>query len=346
LEEVKINIREIDKEGLEDSLKKMGQASFRSQQIWTWLWAKGVSSFEEMRNIPKELQEELKSRFEIKKIEIVEQQKSQDGTIKCGFRLWDSEIVEGVLIPTDKRITACISSQVGCSLACSFCATGFLPRKRNLDSSEIYDQVFLLNQLSKKEYDKPLSNIVYMGMGEPLLNYGPVLRSADMISNPEGMNMSPSRLTISTAGIVKMIRKMTEGKPKYNLALSLHAANDEKRNQIMEINKSNDLEGLIAALSEFYTATKNKITFEYILLKDFNDSLEDAAELVKIARRIPSKVNLIEYNTVDGTPFLKTGLDRAEKFREYLVRRRIPASLRRSRGKDIDAACGQLAGRK
>ncbi len=342
---VQSNIRSLTLDQLKEKLVEMGQPGFRSKQVWDWLWVKGVNDFEEMRNLPKGLVEELKKEFTLGKLKIKERQTSSDGTIKVGFELRDGELVEGVLIPTEDRFTACISSQVGCSLACSFCATGFLDRKRNLDASEIYDQAFLLNKVSQEVYQKPLSNIVYMGMGEPLLNYKNVVQSAELISSPQGMGMSGSRITISTAGISKMIEKLAELKPKFNLALSLHAANDKKRNEIMEINKSNDLKSLLDSLSAFYKKTRRKVTFEYILLKDFNDSPNDAKELVDIARKVPSKVNLIEYNPVDGTPFSKTEEQKADKFRDFLVRNRIPASLRRSRGKDIDAACGQLAGK-
>ena len=299
-----------------------------------------------MRNIPIDFQKELVANFEFSRPDIKDQQKSDDGTIKCGFKMADGEYVEGVLIPTESRITACISSQVGCSLSCAFCATGLLKRKRNLEAFEIYDQVFKMNNLAIEAYSKPISNIVYMGMGEPLLNFGAVTRSAEMISSKEGMGMSPSRITVSTAGITKMIEKLAEQKPRFNLALSLHAANDEKRNQVMEINKTNDLDGLMGALNKFYQETGSRITFEYIMLKDFNDSIADAKELVQIARKVPSKVNLIEYNPVEGLPFSSPEERKAEEFRAYLVKNRIPASLRRSRGKDIDAACGQLAGQK
>ncbi len=346
MEKEKADIRSLEIHELQEKLEEQGEPGFRSKQIWDWIWRKDISSFAEIRNIPKSLIGTLESKFSFGRPTVVDVQKSSDGTIKCGFELSDGEFIEGVLIPTDSRITACISSQVGCSLSCAFCATGLLKRKRNLFSYEIYDQVFLLNRLSREVYGKPLSNIVYMGMGEPLLNYGQVLRSSRMINSKEGMGMSPTRITVSTAGITKMIDQLANDQPKFNLALSLHAANDEKRNKVMEINRTNDLQGLIKALNNFYSKTRNRITFEYIMLKDFNDSDTDAEELVQIARKVPSKVNLIEYNPVAGLPFAKTDPEKAERFRDYLVKNRIPASLRRSRGKDIDAACGQLAGKK
>ncbi len=344
--EKKKDIRSYSLDDLIPKIESMGQPKFRARQVWDWVWKKDVGDFDEMRNIPKDFLKELKDAFDFSRPRIGETQKSSDGTIKCGFKLGDGEYVEGVLIPTEDRITACISSQVGCSLSCAFCATGLLKRKRNLEAFEIYDQVFKMNLLSKREYQRPISNIVYMGMGEPLLNYSSVVRSAEMISSVDGLHMSPSRITVSTAGITKMIEKLAELKPRFNLALSLHAANDAKRNEVMEINKTNDLQGLISALNKFYDQTGNRVTFEYILLKDFNDSDQDADELVQIARKVPSKVNLIEYNPVEGLDFDRTADSKAERFREYLVKNRIPASLRRSRGKDIDAACGQLAGKK
>jgi 23S rRNA (adenine2503-C2)-methyltransferase len=271
-------------------------------------------------------------------------QHSNDGTIKSRFRLHDGHLVEGVLIPTDTRQTACVSSQVGCSLSCKFCATGYMDRKRNLDYDEIYDEVALLNQQAMEAYGKKLSNIVYMGMGEPLLNYKNVLQSIERITSPDGLGMSPRRITVSTAGVAKMIRQLGDDKVKFNLALSLHAANDEKRSQIMPINDTNNLKVLIEALNYFYKATQNQISFEYILFKDFNDSFKDADELIRIYRQVPADlVNIIEYNPISNARFMKPDEDVAEAFMDYLTKHKVNARLRRSRGKDIDAACGQLA---
>jgi 23S rRNA (adenine2503-C2)-methyltransferase len=255
--------------------------------------------------------------------------------------------VEGVLIPTDERKTACVSSQIGCSLSCKFCATGYMERKRNLDFDEIYDEVVLINQQSERVYNKKLTNIVFMGMGEPLLNYRNVLRAIDKITSPDGLGMSPRRITVSTAGVAKMIRQLGEDQVRFKLALSLHAANDQKRNEIMPINETNNLKALIDAMNFFYKATGNEITFEYILFKDFNDSIKDADELIRIYRQVPADlVNIIEYNPIDKAAFMKPEEDAVQSFMAYLEKHRVNARLRRSRGKDIDAACGQLANKE
>ncbi|HEY4797468.1 MAG TPA: 23S rRNA (adenine(2503)-C(2))-methyltransferase RlmN, partial [Bacteroidia bacterium] len=268
---------------------------------------------------------------------------SKDRTIKYAFRLHDGNVVEGVLIPTENRMTACISSQVGCSLTCAFCATGKLERQRNLDADEMYDQVAIIRKEAEEKYGVPLSNIVYMGMGEPLLNYANVLASIEKITSPEGLGMSPQRITVSTAGIAKMIKKLGDDKVKFNFALSLHAANDEKRNKIMPINEQNLLASLAEALKYFYRKTETRVTYEYIVFKDFNDDIQDAMELEKFCRVVPCKVNIIEYNAIDNAQFQQTTETRLKKFVGYLESKGVIVNVRRSRGKDIDAACGQLA---
>ncbi|MEY3560608.1 MAG: hypothetical protein RIS12_1041, partial [Bacteroidota bacterium] len=271
-------------------------------------------------------------------------QYSADGTIKSRFKTWDGHAIEGVLIPTDKRITACVSSQVGCSLTCKFCATGYMERKRNLQFDEIVDQVVLLNQQAERMLDKKITNIVFMGMGEPLLNYKQVLRAINTISSPDALGMSPRRITVSTAGVAKGIRQLADDRVRFKLALSLHAANDAKRNQIMPINDANNIKSLVDALNYFYQETGNEITFEYILFKDFNDGQRDADELVKLYRQVPADlVNIIEYNPIDKARFEKPDAVKVDQFMDYLSKNRVNARLRRSRGKDIDAACGQLA---
>jgi len=297
-----------------------------------------------MTNLPASLRASLELQFDFQPLREELVQVSGDGTVKTRFILRDGELVEGVMIPSGERSTACISSQVGCSLGCRFCATGYMGRKRNLDFDEIYDQVALINKQSLARQERKLTNIVLMGMGEPLLNYNNVLKAIEQITAPHGLAMSPRRITLSTAGIAKMIRKMGEDQVRFNLALSLHAGNDEKRSRIMPINDSNGLDSLVMALNEFYRLTSNEITFEYILLKDFNDSDLDAADLVRIYRRVPVKVvNVIQYNSIDRGGFAGTGEKRTEEFIAYLSNNRVNARLRRSRGKDIDAACGQLA---
>ena len=257
--------------------------------------------------------------------------------------LFDGNVVEGVLIPADDRMTACVSCQVGCSLSCKFCATGYMERKRNLNADEIYDQVVLIDQQAKAHYGRPLSNIVYMGMGEPMLNYANVLKSIERITAPDGLNMSYKRITVSTAGIAKMIKKLGDDAVKFNLALSLHAANDEKRHQIMPITEHNSLEALAEALKYYYQKTKNPVTYEYIVFNHFNDELEDAKELLRFCKHVPCKVNLIEYNSISFADFTNAQADKIEVFASFLRKNGITTNIRRSRGKDIDAACGQLA---
>jgi len=336
-------IRDLSVEELADYLKANDFPSFRAKQIMDWLWKKNVGSFQEMKNIGKNLQEFLDEHFRINKISIKDQQISKDKTIKCAFEVDAKSVIEGVLIPTKKRTTACISSQVGCSLACEFCATGRLKLLRNLTAGEIFDQVFYLKNEANNRYQKSLSNIVYMGMGEPLLNYKNVLNSIEWICSEDGLGMSPKRITVSTAGISKMIKKLGDDEVRFNLALSLHAANDEKRNKIMEINESNNLESLREALQYFYEKTNSRVTFEYIIFDGFNDEISDARELAEFAKCVPCKINIIEYNPIDGEPFKQAESEKVDRFASFLEERNMIVNVRKSRGKDIDAACGQLA---
>src|ERR1035437_45505 len=339
----KQDIRSLSLEEINSFLVEKGEKSFRSKQIYEWLWQKSARSFEEMSNLSKPLRELLNNAFTINAVEIKTFQKSNDGTIKNAFRLYDGNIIEGVLIPADDRMTACVSSQVGCSLTCSFCATGKLERLRNLNADEIYDQVVIIRNQAMENYEQALTNIVYMGMGEPLLNYANVLKSIEHITSEEGLNMSPQRITVSTAGIAKMIKKLGDDGVKFNLALSIHAANDRKRSEIMPINETNNIKALIEALNYFYDKTGTRITYEYIIFKDFNDSIEDAKELYEFAKNVPCKINIIEYNPIDGEDFQNTLPERTNAFKDFLESKNIIVNIRRSRGKDIDAACGQLA---
>ncbi len=322
----------------------MGEPKFRAQQVHDWVWQKYASDIADMTNLPKALREKLATEFFIPKVRINHSQFSTDGTIKNRLQLHDGYYVESVLIPTESRMTACVSSQVGCSLSCKFCATGYMARKRNLDFDEIVDEVTLLNELSQKHYSKNLSNIVFMGMGEPLLNYKNTLKAIERITSPDGLGMSPRRITVSTAGVAKMIRQLGDDKVKFKLALSLHAPTDEKRNEIMPINETNNLKVLIDALNYFYKCTGNEITFEYILFKDFNDSQRDAEDLIKIYRQVPADlINIIEYNPIDAVRFEKPDEEKTDAFMKFLTANKVNVRIRRSRGKDIDAACGQLA---
>jgi 23S rRNA (adenine2503-C2)-methyltransferase len=342
----KQDIRKLTVAQLKDWLTQHGEQGFRAKQIVEWLWKKSATSFDQMSNLSLKTRELLAENFEIRAITNAKSQKSNDGTVKSAFKLHDGHLIEGVLIPADDRMTACVSSQVGCSLTCKFCATGYMDRKRNLDAAEMYDQVVAIDRQAKENFNLPLTNIVYMGMGEPLLNYANVLESVEKITSPEGLGMSPKRITVSTAGIAKMIMKLGDDGVKFNLALSLHAANDQKRNQIMPINESNSLKNLAEALQYFYRKTQNRITFEYIVFNNFNDTLQDAKELWEFTKKVPAKVNIIEYNPIAEADFKNAGVDKLAQFAKFLEDKGVIVNVRRSRGKDIDAACGQLANRE
>ena len=339
---IKKDIKNID---FEEILKFCNQnfiPKYRASQIWEWLWRKGSLDFHQMTSLPIKIRNLLANYFCINNCIIHKFEKSLDGTIKYSFKLHDDLLVEGVLIPTKKRITACISSQVGCSLTCDFCATGTLKLKRNLTYGEIYDQVFLLNNESIRLHGKPLSNIVYMGMGEPLLNYNSLLKSIQLISSDSGLAMSPKRITVSTSGISKMIKKLADDNVKFNLAISLHSANDIKRSKLMPINIRINLENLKESIIYFQNKTGTRITYEYILFKNINDSAEDAKELIEFIKGTFVKINLIEYNTVDGLSYEKSSNSQTNRFISLLENEKIIVNLRKSKGKDIAAACGQL----
>ena len=341
------NIRSLSLIELKGYFESIGDKKFRANQAYEGLWKKNARSFYDMSNLSLELRKKLAEDFELNTMTVDTTQHSSDGTLKSRFKTFDGHLLEGVIIPTEKRNTACVSSQIGCSLACKFCATGLMDRKRNLHFDEIYDQVAILNEQSEKMYGTGITNIVYMGMGEPLLNYSNVLKSIERITASDSMAMSPKRITVSTAGVAKMIRQLGDDKVRFNLALSLHAATDEKRNTIMAINESNNIATLIDALNYFYEQTKNDITLEYVLLNGVNDSLEDAEELVKVYRKIPTHlINVIEFNPVVSIPYLKSDEATTQLFTDYLTKNRVNVRVRRSRGKDIDAACGQLANKK
>ncbi len=341
----KKDIRKLSLEELQEQFKTWGEPAFRAKQVRQWLWEKGAHSFGEMTNLSKSLRIRLEETFDILHLKEDLVQNSLDGTIKSRFRLHDGHLIESVLIPVpeDDRYTVCVSSQVGCSLSCKFCATGRMDRLRNLDAAEIFDQVLLVNRQSEERFGHPLTNIVYMGMGEPLLAYRNVMESIERITSPDGLGMSPKRITISTAGIAKMIKRLADDGCKTNLALSLHAADDSKRDEIMPINEQNNLAALMEALDYFYQNTRGKISYEYIAFQGFNDTYEDADNLARLCRRFPVKVNIIEYNPIEGASFVKSEEDRINNFARRLRDQGVMATLRRSRGKDIDAACGQLA---
>ncbi|WP_067032477.1 23S rRNA (adenine(2503)-C(2))-methyltransferase RlmN [Allomuricauda sp. CP2A] len=343
METKKKDIRALTKEQLRDFFVAQGDKAFRGNQVYEWLWQKSTHSFDAMTNISKETRQMLEDNFVINHIRVDQMQRSSDGTIKNAVRLHDGLIVESVLIPTDTRTTACVSSQVGCSLDCRFCATARLKRMRNLNPDEIYDQVVAIDNESRLYFDRPLSNIVFMGMGEPLMNYNNVLQAIDKITSPEGLGMSPKRITLSTSGVPKMIRKMADEEVKFKLAVSLHSAIDEVRTSIMPFNATFPLKDLREALEYWYSKTKNRITYEYVVWQGINDTQEAVDALVRFCKFAPSKVNLIEYNPIDDGEFQQASEAATQMYQDTLEKNGITVTVRRSRGKDIDAACGQLA---
>ena len=340
---MKIDIRGLSEDQIIEFFEKKGFDSYRGRQVYEWIWRKSCYSFDEMTNISKDLRDVLDNHFVINHIQVDKIQKSFDGTIKNAVKLHDDHTVESVLIPTDDRTTACVSSQVGCSLDCKFCATSKLKRIRNLNPDEIYDQVVTINDQSLKYFNRPLSNIVYMGMGEPLMNYNNLIKSIEKISSDKGLNMSQKRIVVSTSGIPKMIKKLADENLKVNLALSLHSAIEETRNKIMPFSKKFSLDEIKDSLIYWYSKTKRKITFEYIVWKDINDSIEHIIALVNYCKSIPSKVNLIEYNSIGDQNFESDNQNLINLYKDMLEKNRITVTVRISRGKDIDAAFGQLA---
>lgn len=339
----KKDIRALTKEALRDFFVQQGDKAFRGNQVYEWLWQKAAHSFDDMTNVSKETRQMLETHFVINHVEVDTMQRSNDGTIKNAVRLHDNLIVESVLIPTKTRTTACVSSQVGCSLDCRFCATARLKRMRNLNPDEIYDQVVAIDNESRHYHNRPLSNIVFMGMGEPLMNYNNVIKAIDKITSPEGLGMSPKRIVVSTSGVPKMIKKMADDDVKFKLAVSLHSAIDEVRTSIMPFNATFPLADLRDALIYWYEKTKNRITYEYVVWKGINDKRKDVDALVTFCKFAPSKVNLIEYNPIDDGEFQQANSQAIDMYQAVLEENNITVTIRRSRGKDIDAACGQLA---
>lgn len=339
----KKDIRAFTKEQLREFFVKQGDNAFRGNQVYEWLWQKSVYNFEDMTNVSKETRKMLEDNFVINHIQVDNMQRSSDGTVKNAVRLHDNLIVESVLIPTPTRTTACVSSQVGCSLDCKFCATARLKRMRNLNPDEIYDQVVAIDNQSRLYFDRPLSNIVFMGMGEPLMNYNNVIKAIDKITSPEGLGMSAKRITVSTSGVPKIIKKMADDAVKFNLAVSLHSAIDEVRTSIMPFNETFPLKDLKESLQYWYQKTGRKISYEYVVWKDINDSQKDIDALIEFCKHVPCKVNIIEYNPIDDGRFQQASNSALENYISSLEKNRIVVNVRRSRGKDIDAACGQLA---
>jgi len=340
---VKIDIRGLSKEELRHFFTERGEKDFRAQQVYEWLWQRGARDFDQMTNLSLSLRQMLHEHFVINHISVDDMQRSTDGTIKNAVKLYDGYVVESVLIPTPRRITACVSSQVGCSLDCSFCATARLQRMRNLNPDEIYDQVKTILDQASHFFNRPLTNIVFMGMGEPLMNYNNVLLAVERLTSPEGLGLSPKRITVSTVGLSKLMKKLADDGVRFNLALSLHSARDEVRSRIMNINKANNIASLAEAVQYWYQHTGRPLTYEYVVWKGINDKAEDIDALLDFCRKAPCKVNLIEYNPIDDGPYHQAEEKVVQHYLQALEGAHITATIRRSRGKDIDAACGQLA---
>jgi 23S rRNA (adenine2503-C2)-methyltransferase len=340
----KTDIRGLSQEALIAFFEKHGEKAFRAKQVYQWLWQKSAARFEEMTNLSKETRTLLDEHFEFKLLEVDLMQRSVDGTIKNAVKLHDGALVESVLIPTEKRITACVSSQVGCSLDCTFCATASLKRMRNLGPDEIYDQVVVIDRQGREFFGRPLTNIVFMGMGEPLLNYANVLYAIDKITDPKGLGLSPKRITLSTIGVPKLIKKMADDEVRFNLAISLHSAIEEKRSKLMPLaHRSATLADLRESLQYWYAKTGRGVTFEYVIWRGINDTEKDAKALAKFCGAIPTKVNIIQYNPIDNGPYTQAAQEAVDMYKAYLESKGIIATIRHSRGQDIDAACGQLA---
>ncbi|TDM00139.1 MAG: 23S rRNA (adenine(2503)-C(2))-methyltransferase RlmN [Flavobacteriaceae bacterium] len=339
------DIRLLSLSQLESHFETLGEKKFRAKQVYQWLWQKNAHGFSEMSNLSLSLREKLEEAFHISPLNVDFYQRSEDGTIKNILNLFDGNKIESVLIPTPKRNTGCISSQVGCSLDCLFCATAKLKRMRNLSTGEIVDQVVSLDKQSRQFTGKPLTNIVLMGMGEPLLNYPNVVEAIEKITSPSGLGLSPRRITLSTSGIPKMIEKLADQNLRIKLAFSLHSAIEVTRNKIMPFSVKFPLEEIKEALLYWYQKTGSIITLEYVVWKGINDTEKDIDALVDFCKIIPSKVNLIQYNSIGDPDFIPAEEEKIQNYVKKLERNNLTVSIRRSRGQDIDAACGQLSGK-
>lgn len=340
----KADIRLSERNHIEEWFVNHSEKKFRFKQLEEWLWKKSCRSFYDISSFPKDLRDKLYENFSFLTIKPDVLSESKDGTAKVLFTLHDNEQVEGVLIPSGKRNTACISTQAGCKLGCKFCATGKMGFKRDLLFVEILDQISILNEYAIKNTGNSLSNIVFMGMGEPLLNYEAVKVAVNYLTDGNiGLGISPSRITLSTAGIPEMIKKLGDDNIKYNLAVSLHAANDKKRSNIIPLAKTYNLSELSKSLKYFYNKTGSRIIIEYLLLGGINDLPGDAAELAIFCRNFPVKINLINFNPIEGLDFKRSNDDDSKRFKDFLESKNMIVNIRRSRGIDIAAACGQLA---
>lgn len=343
----KTDIRSLSPAEIEKFVIENDEKKFRAAQIVDWIWKKGCESFDEMNNLSKPLREKLAEKFIFANVNNVYSVVSaSDGTRKFLFETIDSLKFEGVLIPSADRVTACISTQVGCQMGCAFCATGKLGFKRNLTSGEIFNEIFRLNALSVEFFGTPLSNIVVMGMGEPLMNYDNTLKAINKITADYSLGMSPQRITMSTCGIAPQIKQLADDGVKFNLSISLHSAIDKVRNDIMPINRRYNLEVLADAIKYFCEKTGKRITYEYLMLAGINDSMDAAKSLTEFTKISPCKINIIEYNPHEGDSFGRTNSKQLEKFIDFIESKNIVVTIRKSKGMDISAACGQLANMK
>ncbi len=338
----KVNIKDLILKELEEALVRSGERSYRAKQVFTWVHKKGVNDFDKMKNLPGTLLAKLDERFFISRLECKEHLRSEDNAEKFIFKLDDGYFIESVLISDKERKTICISSQVGCKFGCAFCASGRMGFIRDLTPSEIVGQVFH----AKYECKKDLTNFVFMGMGEPLDNANNVLRSITIMNSPDSMGIGSRRITISTAGVIPGIKRLSKPGNQINLSVSLHAANEKLRNELMPINKKYPLKKLIEACRNYVEITGRILTLEYVLIKDKNDTLKDADELAGIAKELKAKINLIRMSPVPEANFAPTDQITAEVFKKRILNKNITVTLRRSKGGDISASCGQLAGMK
>ncbi len=336
-----MDIRDLTLDELKVKMKALGEPSYRAGQIFAWLYRKRASSFDGFTDLSKSFREELGTHFSIGALEIAERAKAKDGTVKILFRLGDGRFVEAVAIPSGRRLTLCLSTQVGCRFGCVFCASGLDGFKRNLTPSEIVGQI-----LSAEEaLGAGMTNYVFMGMGEPLDNFENVERALRIMNAPEGLGVAARRMTVSTAGFLPGLTRFAGLDLQVNLSVSLHAATDNLRNRLMPINRKYPLERLVDACEDYRKAGGRKITCEYIVIGGLNDTLHDADGLTGVARRLEAKVNLIAYSYVSGLEFETPDAASIARFGRWLKERGIPVTLRQSKGVDIGAACGQLAGR-
>lgn len=336
----KIDLKNLSLTELEGLITSFGKERYRTFQILGWLYKRGVSSIDDMTNLSKVFRQELNQKAFLSHLQLLQKEESKDGTKKFLFQLQDGERIESVLIPDTKRLTLCLSTQVGCAMGCRFCLTGRIGFKRHLTLSEILNQILAIRETLSSE--RSITNIVLMGMGEPLANYQNTLRSIELMTHPEAFNFSYRRVTLSTVGLLPELEELTGEKVRFRLAISLNAADEETRNRLMPINRRWPLKEILGICRHFPLHKRDRITFEYVLIKGENDSLQEAKGLVKLLRGIPSKINLIPLNEAPEIPYRSPLEERVKQFQRVLIEGGLTAIVRKSKGRDISAACGQL----